>query len=411
MKKLLVIGYVWPEPGSSAAGSRMMQLLDFFQKRDFEITFATGASLTPFAADLAEKGIKTVKIKVNDAAFDDLIAQIQPEIVLFDRFMMEEQFGWRVSMVCPNALRILDTEDLHFLRKAREMAFKKGISEQDFILESDLTKREIAAIYRCDLSLIISEAEMQLLKDVFNLPDQLLHYLPFMYNEISEEKVASLPGFSERKNFISIGNFLHEPNWNAVLTLKEKIWPHIRKKLPQAEIHIYGAYPSKKVFNLHNPASGFLVKGRAKNSEEVMTAARVCLAPIKFGAGLKGKFIEAMRCGTPSVTTNIGAEGIPGELPWNGGIADDNEAFASAAVELYEDKNAWKQAQENGFKIMNGRFSKMAFEAAFLKKINAIKSNLEDHRRKNFTGAMLQHHLYKSSYYMSRYIELKNQKA
>ncbi len=410
MKKLVVIGYVWPEPGSSAAGSRMMQLLNIFQKSGFEITFATGAARTPFAEDLEEKGIKTAKIAVNDAAFDDLIAKIQPQIVLFDRFMMEEQFGWRVSEVCPGALKILDTEDLHFLRKAREMAFKKGISEEDFMLESDLAKREIAAIYRCDLSLIISEAEMQLLKNQFNVPPRLLHYLPFMFKEIPEEHAASLPTFSNRRNFISIGNFLHEPNWNAVLTLKEKIWPLIRKQLPQAEMHVYGAYPSKKVFNLHNPAEGFLVKGRAENSEEVMTAARVCLAPIKFGAGLKGKFIEAMRCGTPAVTTSIGAEGIPGELPWNGAIEDDNEAFANAAADLYQKENAWKQAQENGFRIINTRFSKRAFEAAFLEEIEDVQSNLEKLRKQNFTGAMLQHHLYKSSYYMSKYIELKNKK-
>ena len=175
-------------------------------------------------------------------------------------------------------------------------------------------------------------------------------------------------------------------------------------------MHVYVAYPSKKVFNLHNPAEGFLVKGRAENSEEVMKAARICLAPLKFGAGLKGKFIEAMRCGTPAVTTRMGAEGIPGELSWNGRIEDDNEAFANAAADLYQNENAWKQAQENGFRIINTRFSKRAFEAAFLEKIDNVQSNLEKLRKQNFTGAMLQHHLYKSSYYMSKYIELKNKK-
>ena len=408
MKKLLVIGYVWPEPNSSAAGSRMMQLLEFFQKRQFEITFASGASQTPFAEDLGKEGIETAKIAVNDAAFDEFLADLQPEIVLFDRFMMEEQFGWRVSEVCPDAIKILDTEDLHFLRKAREMAFKKGIFEEDFLLESEMAKREIASIYRCDLSLIISEVEIQMLKKVFRVNEELLYYLPFLLSEISEENFKAFPEFSRRKNFISIGNFLHEPNWHVVLTLKEEIWPLIRKKLSDAEVHIYGAYPSEKVFNLHNPATGFLVKGRAENSEIVMKSARVCLAPIKFGAGLKGKFIEAMRCGTPSVTTTTGAEGIPGDLSWNGIIADNNKDFANAAVELYTNEELWKEAQKRGIEIINSRFSKKAFEEAFWTQLLQLKKDLQTHRKRNFTGAMLQHHQHKSTYFMSKYIELKN---
>lgn len=408
MKQLLVIGYVWPEPNSSAAGTRMMQLLHFFLNRRYEITFATGASRTPFAEDLEKLGIKTEKIQVNDAAFNELLKRLQPQIVLFDRFMMEEQFGWRVSEICPHSLKILDTEDLHFLRKAREMSFKKGLSAGDLLFSSEAAKREVASIYRCDLSLIISSAEMDLLIEEFKINEDLLMYLPFLLDKVSEEETTKLPKFRERNHFISIGNFYHEPNWNAVLTLKEKIWPLIRKKMPEAEIHIYGAYPSKKVFNLHHPATGFLVKGRADNAQKVMQSARVCLAPIRFGAGLKGKFLQAMQCGTPSVTTGVGAEGIAGELAWNGFIENEPKAFAHAAVHLYQDENIWNTAQCRGFKIVNTRFLKTAFEASFSKRLSELRENLGEHRRKNFIGAMLQHHQHKSTYFMSKYIELKN---
>ncbi len=140
MKKLLIIGQVWPEPTSSAAGTRMIQLIDCFKKAEFEITFACAASKSDYSFDLISKGVKEVEIQLNDESFDDFVRQLNPEIVLFDRFMIEEQYGWRVSKECPNALKILDTEDLHFLRNARQEATKKGIEFTEDLLFSDLAK-------------------------------------------------------------------------------------------------------------------------------------------------------------------------------------------------------------------------------------------------------------------------------
>lgn len=123
--KLLIIGFVWPEPNSSAAGSRMMQLIDLFLKRKFDIIYACPAKFSENAEDLEQLGITQKQIQVNNSDFDDYLQELQPTYVLFDRFMMEEQFGWRVAEHCPEALRILDTEDLHFLRKARQQAYKE----------------------------------------------------------------------------------------------------------------------------------------------------------------------------------------------------------------------------------------------------------------------------------------------
>ena len=124
MKKLLIIGFVWPEPKSSAAGVRMMQLIDFFLSEGYQITFASSSLKGDKSLNLASKGIQERRIELNNSSFDLFISKLNPTVVLFDRFMMEEQFGWRVAQQCPNALKILDTEDLHCLRKAREEAFK-----------------------------------------------------------------------------------------------------------------------------------------------------------------------------------------------------------------------------------------------------------------------------------------------
>ena len=291
-KKLLVLGYVWPEPNSSAAGSHMLSLLTLFVQQGWQVTFASPALQGEHKVDLTQLGIDEQAVALNCSSFDHFISQLNPNIVLFDRFMLEEQFGWRVAKHCPEALRILDTEDLHCLRHARHQALKQNRQVIKADLNSDIAKREIAAIFRCDLSLIISDYEFELLTNHYSVPKHILVHCPFMLD--IQSLSASVNSYSQRQHFISIGNFRHGPNWDAVLFLKQSIWPLIRKLLPQAELHIYGAYPPPKATQLHNPKQGFLVKGWTEDAKQVMQQARVCLAPLRFGAGIKGKLAEAM---------------------------------------------------------------------------------------------------------------------
>ncbi|MBB1349337.1 glycosyltransferase [Pseudoalteromonas sp. Hal273] len=407
MKKVLVIGYVWPEPNSSAAGTHMMSLLNAFRAQNWDVEFATPAQRTDHMVNLDDFGITSQSIALNCDSFDEYVKAYNPDIVMFDRFMMEEQFGWRVDKHCPNAIKILDTEDLQCLRNARHEAFK---GEREFTtsdLHSDIAKREIAAILRCDLSLIISSYEMSLLNSVFKIEPSLLHHLPFMVD------LSSLPTstktFEQRQHFMTIGNFRHAPNWDAVLYL-QKIWPLIRKQLPKAELHIYGSYPPPKATALNNPKTGFLIKGWADNAFDVMQSARVCLAPLRFGAGIKGKLLEAMIMQTPSVTTYIGAEGMHNDLPWPGKIANTADDFANAAVEMYTNQSDFEQAQQDGNTLLNTLYDKAQLSTVLIKKIDSISSDLEAHREKNFTGQMLKHHTMRSTQYMSQWIAEKNKK-
>lgn len=412
IKKLLIIGSVWPEPNSSAAGGRMMQLISIFRKNKYEITFASPALDSDFMVDLSDFEVAKKTIELNNSSFDDFVIDLNPDIVLFDRFMVEEQFGWRVSENCPKAIRLLDTEDLHCLRTARQKALKeKRVFVLNDLLSEEVAKREIASILRCDLSFIISEFEMKLLKDVFKIESVLLHYLPFLVDEMSEGNLLNLPSFEERKNFVFIGNFFHEPNWNAVQYLKETIWPLIKKQFPEAVLEVYGAYPSQKVLQLHQPKNGFFVMGRAADANEIVKKARVVLAPIRFGAGLKGKLLEAMQCGTPSVASTIGSEAMYADLPWNGFITDDVELFAKKAVELYHDETLWNQSQKNGVAIVNECYQLSKYSTALIAAINSLLNDSESHRLHNFMGSLLQHHTLKSTKYMAKWIEAKNKNS
>ncbi len=405
MTKVLVIGYVWPEPNSSAAGFQMLATLRAYQQQGWQVTFATPAVQTEHMVDLSAEGITSKAIELNNNSFDDYLLKLQPDIVHFDRFMMEEQFGWRVDQHSPNALKILDTVDLQCLRHARYEALKanRELTQQD--LMSELAKREIAAILRCDIALIISQHEMQLLTERFNVSARLLHYLPFMVDVNTLPKATKT--FEQRQHFITIGNFRHAPNWDSVRYL-QSLWPHIRKQLPQAELHIYGSYPPPKATALHNPQTGFLIKGWAENAHAVMQSARVCLAPLRFGAGLKGKLLDAMIMQTPSVTSTIGAEGmIKSDTPWPGAIADETADFVNAAVNLYQDEKVWEANKRNAASYLQ-QFNGEPLAIKLIEKIEQVQANLKQHRINNFTGAMLKHHTMMSTKYMSQWIMEKN---
>ncbi|HSB96347.1 MAG TPA: glycosyltransferase [Spongiibacteraceae bacterium] len=424
--KVLIIGYVWPEPRSSAAGSHMLQIIEQCTAQHWQITFASPSTPGQQRADLSALGVAEKTIALNCSSFDNWVCELQPDIVIFDRFMMEEQFGWRVAEQCPQALRVLESADLHCLRAARQRHLQQGLrTDAERYMQTvpsrslaalytdmagqDIAQREIAAIFRCDLTLLLSDVEMELLIQHFRVPNYLLHYCPFL---LDAPTIEQWPAFSEREHFISIGNFLHEPNWDAVLWLKQTLWPMIRARLPRAQLFVYGAYPSPKVSALHNPAQGFNVLGWVEDALAAMQRARICLAPLRFGAGIKGKLVDAMLSGTPSVTTSIGAESMTINAEqstlWSGAIADDAQGMVDAAIRLHESASDWRVAQQSGLTILRQRFDKQRFGAALVERLQAGREQLEQNRRNNFVGAMLQHHMHKSTHYMARWIEAKN---
>ncbi|UMY67019.1 MULTISPECIES: glycosyltransferase [unclassified Flavobacterium] len=410
IQKVLVIGLVWPEPSSSAAGTRMLQLLQFFLNQGASVRFASAAQQTEFTFPLESIGVETHEIKLNDSGFDDFLRKQNPDLVLFDRYITEEQFGWRVAEAVPNALRILDTEDLHCLRAAREAAVKNEIDfEPGHLLLSPIALREIAAIYRSDLSIMISQAEIRFLVDVFGVPHDLLWYLPFLYEPLSDASIAEWPSFQTRKNYFFIGNFRHYPNHDALRYLKTVIWPRIRALDTEAILYVYGAYVSPAVQQLHHPGSGFYIMGRAESVNTVMREARVLLAPLRIGAGHKGKLAEAMQFGLPSVTTSIGAEGMTADGRWGGYITDEPDLFAKYAVDLYHNQELWQQKQQEGTDVFRSLDPDAAKEA-FWKRLADLRIHLPTLRIRNFIGRMLTHHTMSSYKYLSRWIEEKEKR-
>jgi O-antigen biosynthesis protein len=402
----------------------MLDIIRFFQLDNWQITFASAAALSTHRFNLQELCIDEKIIELNSSRFDEFINELQPNAVLFDRFFTEEQFGWRVNRVCPDAVKILDTEDLHSLRNTRHRLLKEKqkvfskesdrqsvgpvlLGQQDLyqeMIQDELTLRELSAIYRCDISLLISSFEMELLQSQFAVPADLLAYCP--YHSLSGLPYSRNPVFDHRQHFLFAGNFRHEPNWDAVLWLKHVIWPGICQQLPQAELHIYGAYPPPKAMELHKPAEGFFIKGWADDLILPTQNTRVVLAPLRFGAGLKGKLFEAIKCCTPSVTSSIGAEGIMTADLWPGVVADTAEDFISASVSLYQNADCWWEAQRKFtidlFKLNYDPFVELT------QRVNELGQSLIKYRAKNLTGKLLRQETLGAHKYMSLWIEAKN---
>lgn len=407
-KTLLCIGFVYPEPKSSAAGARIMQLLHLFLEQGYEITFGTTANPSTNTADLSTMGIQVKTLELNSDSFDTFLVELNPGVVLFDRYLTEEQFGWRVAKYCPNAIRILDTEDLHFLRHAREKNLKSKLNFSKNFLNSDIAKREISSLYRCDLTLIISEVEYDILVNELQIDPSLLFYIPFIFPSSNNSFSSFCLSFEERKDFIFIGNFLHAPNLNAVEYLKTTLWPKLSNAIPNSEIHIYGAYAKSKHLSMTNSQENFFIHGFIDNAEKVIGSARVMLAPLQFGAGLKGKIFDAMRLGTPCAMSSVAAEGIFGECLSNGFIEDDPDIFVKYAGQLYTDFNIWQQSQYNGYYVLKSRFCSSFFVKQLFNTIDYLSNNLDAHRLQNFTGILLQHNTMQSTKYLSKWIQAKN---
>lgn len=428
--KLLWICSVWPEPDSSAAGTRTFRLLQGLRDRDISVSVTSGCKDSGYRAALETIGIATELFEPNDSRFDEYLKQTKPDVVIFDRFMTEEQFSFRVRQQLPEAVRVLDTVDLHGLRRVRQkLALQSPASQSsrdkvclevpDAALVGDDFLREIASILRSDLALMVSDAEIDFLVNRCGVPRRhltrcsLLYPFPDFYLAPVSGEGAS---FNQRAHFIAIGNCNHPPNMDGFEVLTRAVWPQINKLLRARdvdgiELHLYGAYPNNALIAMKNPALGIIVQGKAPDAVTTLAQYRVNLAPLRFGAGVKGKIADGWFAGTPCVSTTLGAEGMNHESSFGGYVTDSWREFAEFAVELYLNENEWRKAQAVGFSLVQKLFSQDAQLISLTAALNVLSSNQSDTaaiRAKNVVGEILWREQYRSTEFFSRWIEEKN---
>lgn len=415
--RVLLIAYVWPEPQSSAAGSRDFQLIDALRSAGHEVHVASAAQDSGLPAcrpQLEARGIPAHAIALNDSNFDSWLRELAPDCVIFDRFVTEEQFGARVAVGAPDALRVLDTQDLHFLRRLRQENPSLTRQELAQAHHPDIL-RELASIYRSDWTLILSSYEYKILTEDFGIPTGLLGLCRF-FLDIDAPRSVHLrsTGWEQRRDFVFLGNFRHAPNADAVRWLKREGWAQIRAALPaehhDAQLHIYGAYPSREFMDMHSPRTGFRVHGPTEDALDCLARARVSLAPLRFGAGIKGKIAESFLVGTPVVTTPIGAEGMTDTGLWGGEIGELPE-FARLAAITYSDPFEWNRDREMSLQILKQEYSVQKNGPAWTEQLAHRYEHRQEMRTHNRVGQLLWSEERRSTLYFSRWIELKEKAA
>lgn len=394
--KAVIFVYVWPEPRSSAAGVRTVQLCQDLQALGFSVAALSPCRFNEASAELESLGIQALSCPANDSSVDGWLKELAPDLVIYDRFVMEEHFGWKARSLWPEALQIVDTQDIHSVRRAREKLLKEGKNPFDLTgadFSPDL-EREMSSLHRADACLVVSAWEKDWL-EAQGYPAERTFWLGFA--AARENSVAS---FAERSGFAFLGNFRHQPNLDAVNFLAREIWPSLRSEIPEAKLYFYGAYPSASVSQMHGK-NGIEIPGQVKLHRPALQKHKLLLAPLRFGAGIKGKILEAWATGTPVVGSQVAMEGLNHPA--------HEEDFVAEAVRLYREEAAWLKAQSSGFEAL-APFAPETLKTR-LQELLETAFREKNTWRSQITGRMLRHHWHNSTKYFSQWIEAKARSA
>jgi glycosyltransferase involved in cell wall biosynthesis len=269
------------------------------------------------------------------------------DVIVVSRHYVARRYLSLFREMCPEARIIFDTVDLHCLREQREAELKGDVILKARALGTKALEYDIMG--RCDQTWVVSEREVE----------EIEQEQPEIDVKIVSN-VIDVPGteipFDDRRDILFIGGYQHTPNIDAVIWFVEEVWPIVRDALPDVKFRIVGSAAPSEVKALgevdHVEFLGFI-----ESVEPIFEEVRISVAPLRYGAGVKGKINQSMSLGLPVVSTSIGAEGMGLEHEIDVLIGDDAEAFAAAVIRLYSDKHLWSKLQGAGLKTMRELFS------------------------------------------------------
>ena len=248
--------------------------------------------------------------------------------------------------LAPDTQVIVDSCDIHYLREMRKAEVE---GDQEHLGRAmRVREMELATYARSDLVLTVTEDEKQVL--LKELPDLIVEVVPLVH-----DSVAQTPPFEARSGLLFVGYFVHAPNQDAMWFFVNDVFPLVRERLSGVKLYIVGGEPTPEVLAM--AADDIEVTGFVPETEPYLNRCRVSIAPLRYGAGMKGKIGEAMMNGIPVVTTTIGAEGIGLENDVNALIVDSAEDFAEQVVRLYNDQGLWNSIVGNAKRHIDENYS------------------------------------------------------
>ena len=252
-----------------------------------------------------------------------------------------------IKVYCPQAKIIFNTVDIHYIRQARQAWISKSLNLLHIAKKTK--KAELKLLRESDISIVISSSEINHLKKID--PELNLFHIPLML-----DMHQSKTGFANRKDIIFLGGFEHEPNVDAVIYFVQDIWPIVKEKLPDINFIIIGSKMPKKIQQLHN-INGIIITGYVKILSTYFDSCKISIAPLRYGAGQKGKLARSGSYGVPAVVTPLAAEGMNLEHNKHVLIAKSPESFAENIIKLYLDKTLWEKLSINIYEYTKKQFS------------------------------------------------------
>ena len=365
--RVLVVDACMLTPDHDAGSLRMQAILEILTSLHCKVTFVADnlEYRQPYVAQLQKGGIE-VLFHPYTASIADLLSKRGGEfdIVLMSRHYVAVQHLNAVRTFAPKALVVFDTVDLHFLRTERQAELEgSAIARAAARAKRD---EELALIRKADVTLVVSPYEQALLAEL--VPDARVMVLSTIHE--------LLPGgkpFAEREGLVFIGGFQHPPNTDAVLWYAKEILPRVREALPGAKTYIVG---SKVPANVRALATeDFIVTGYVPDVTSYFTGCRASIAPLRYGAGVKGKINLAMSYGLPVIATTPSIEGMhlcPGDDVL---VADDPAAFAAEIVRVYNDEALWQKLAAGGRDNIRKHFSRDVARSTITRLIALARGN------------------------------------
>jgi GT2 family glycosyltransferase/glycosyltransferase involved in cell wall biosynthesis len=358
-RNILVLDSYTPTPDRDSGSVRMVELLTLLEQAGCGVTFFAQnlAHDGPYTHDLQQRGIEVwwapwirglaSWLERHGRRFDAIV--VSRHYVLAPLVEM-------LRALAPQARIVFDTVDLHFLREERQAA-QSGSAEAARTAQRS-REAELALVRACDSTWVVSAVEQALLQGL--VPGADVRVVSNIHPVRDDP-----PGRAGRAGLVFVGGFRHPPNVDAVLWFVREILPRLRARMPALALSIVGAGAPPEVLALAGQ-SGVSLLGQVPDLEPLLDRSLVSIAPLRFGAGIKGKLNQSLAHGLPTVATSCAVEGMFLRDGEDVLVADTGAAFADAVLRLLEDPALWSRLQVAGLENTRRHFSRDSARAVLL---------------------------------------------
>jgi glycosyltransferase involved in cell wall biosynthesis len=349
--QVLVIDHRIPTPDRDSGSFRMMEIIRAIKRRGHHVILLPDNMVvfSPYLEDLQRMGVEVISAPYYDSV-EEYLAQNGRELnlVIMSRADVAYRHMETARRHAPQARIVFDTVDLHFVREERQARLGESLEVRE--RAASRKEQELRLARMADLTLVVSAIEKTVIDQECGHEIDV-RILSNIHPILKRER----PGYESRRDIVFIGGFDHAPNIDAVLYFAREILPRVRDRIPEAVFQVIGPQPTPEVAGLASPSIRIL--GFVEDVKPVFDQARVSVAPIRFGAGVKGKVNQSMSLGVPTVATSIAAEGMYLTHGENAMIADSPESFADAVVALWTSPELWQKVSRNGMQNLIEHFS------------------------------------------------------